>query len=213
MKIKLNKKLSKTKDEIVKQLNIIKTSIHNGDNIRGQVLQLGKKVHEFHLDLVKSGIKPIHHRYMILNRSCKPDDSNFYNHIHPVEDLLQFLEDSDSIKDFEDKTVGDKFTFGIFSNYYGYEEYTLTRSLAGWDVKGFGSCSQKVEPFLNITFRRNQITYPSDLGLRFEWLWNKAHKDGLDHNTVQFALDRLSEWVCTVEKKALNYGVWEKFKK
>ena len=44
--------------------------------------------HDLHMLLKDRGLEPKHHNYMLKNRGVDPDDVEFYNHIHSVEDLL-----------------------------------------------------------------------------------------------------------------------------
>src|SRR4051794_10431288 len=45
---------------------------------------------QLHRSLKEHGHEPKHHRYMIENRGCQPDDPEFYLHLHPIEDLIKF---------------------------------------------------------------------------------------------------------------------------
>ena len=74
--------------------------------MREKIDQMGQLAHELHRSLTPP---PKHHRYMIKNRGLKPDHPDFYKHIHPVEDLLNYLEDDTANDDPIDQTINKKF--------------------------------------------------------------------------------------------------------
>lgn len=43
---------------------------------------------------------------MLENRGVPVEDIEFYNHIHPVDDLLKFIDDINANDDPEDTTIG-----------------------------------------------------------------------------------------------------------
>ena len=207
MPIKLNEELSKEKDGIEKQLDKVNRELYT-DSYRKNILELGKRVHEFHLALIRFGVEPVHYKYMIKNRGCDSDHPDFYNHVHPIEDLLQFLKDPDSIKD--DVTMGDKFKFKFFLHMYGQTKSSLTRVPSGWIIQHFGTCNEILEPFISQKFKRHNVEYPVSLGKRFGYIWKQA-SEGLSHNAVQEAINDICKWVNMVEKTAPRHGVWKKF--
>lgn len=44
---------------------------------------------------------------MLENRGVPVEDVEFYNHIHPVDDLLKFIDDVNANDDPEDTTIGE----------------------------------------------------------------------------------------------------------
>lgn len=56
--------------------------------------EMGAAAHSLHMSLKEQGIEPVHHRYMIKNRGMESTDKKFYEHIHPAEDLLDFIKDT-----------------------------------------------------------------------------------------------------------------------
>lgn len=59
------------------------------------------------MSLKNSGCEPKHHKYMLENRGVPVEDVEFYNHIHPVDDLLKFIDDVNANDDPEDTTIGE----------------------------------------------------------------------------------------------------------
>ena len=99
--------------------------------------QMAQTAHELHQSLAASGYPPKHHGYMIENRGMPADDAEFYFHVHPVEDLLKFLEDPGANDDPQDLTVGCEFTLRIAVARFGgqTDQYRLIRTDSGWIVK------------------------------------------------------------------------------
>lgn len=71
------------------------------------------------MSLKVSGNEPKHHKYMLENRVVPVEEIEFYNHIHPVDDLLKFIDDINANDDPEDTTIGKKFTLKIYTRRWG----------------------------------------------------------------------------------------------
>ncbi len=168
--------------------------------------------HDLHSSLAAAGQTPRHHQYMVENRGMNPDDEGFYAHVHPVEDLLKWVADTDANRDPEDVTVGDEFTMKITSRRWGgTDTYHVKRTSTGWEIRNvaIGGASNKAgQPALEANFRQDSIEHPRGLGGWMEWLWERAHEDGLTHEQVQDALDELAEWISLIETKKPKGGVW-----
>lgn len=173
---------------------------------------MGSKAHELHMQLKARGLEPKHHGYMIENRGVRPDDPEFYEHVHPVEDLLAFLEDPHANDDPVDQTIGEQFEFRVFSRRWGHHDtYSITRTLLGWDVNHFaigGPCDKGARPFLFDNFRQDSIQHPHRLDGWFEWLWDQAESKGLSKEEVQEALNELSTWVSETEQNVPSGNTW-----
>lgn len=176
--------------------------------------KMAKKAHELHMSLKDSGHEPKHHKYMIENRGCKPEDERFYEHVHPVQDLLAFIEDVDANNDPEDITIGKTFTMKVFTKRWGhYDQYEITRTDEGWNIKGLFapsySCDKMIKPGLNEILEHDSVCYPKQVNIFFEWLWDKAAEDGLTKAEVQKAINKLGNWISECEKNAPREGVFE----
>ncbi len=161
--------------------------------------QMVKNAQELH-KLVKAK----HHDYMIKNRGCNPDEPEFYNHIHPIEDLLAFIENPTANDNQKDITIDDEFDFKIYSNRWEHDDtYKLKRIENGWHVDYLyinGECNKNGKPYLFANLKQDQVNYPVNLSSYIYSLWNKAANDGLNHNEVQQYLNEISDWVSKCEK-------------
>ena len=184
--------------------------------------QNGKQEHEIlWKNMVKlanelhAEIKPKHHKYMIENRGCEPDDPKFYDHIHPVEDLLAFIDDPKANDDPEDTTLNHKFYFDVYTRRWGHDDrYEITRNEEGWFIGNIsinGNCNKTGSPYLYENLRHDSVNYPESLPGYLEFLWDQAADEGLSHEEVQEALNQLSSWIkiCEIESPK---GIWESYK-
>jgi len=159
-------------------------------------------------------VKPKHHEYMIKNRGCSPDDPEFYNHIHPVEDLLAFMDNPNANDDPEDKTINHDFELKIFSRRWGGNDtYRIKRILSGWYIENIsisGNCDKAGKPFLFENLRQDSVNYPEALPEYLEWLWEQAAEQGMNHEQVQKSLNQLGEWIKKCEDLTPQ-GIWEAY--
>ena len=102
-KEELKKAVAKDLQEIKNLLSVDEWSINNPEHkkIWDRMVSNARKLHKL--------VKPKHRSIMIKNRRCKPDDPAFYNHIHPIEDLLAFMDNPHANDDPIDKTIGKEF--------------------------------------------------------------------------------------------------------
>ncbi len=173
--------------------------------------EMAKAAHELHMSLEH---KPKHSCYMIENRGVDPEDIEFYCHIHPVEDLLAYLDDTKA-NDLEDQTLGHVFKFRVYSHKWGQKAtYHLTRNIDGWfcEFKTHNEQGDKSGyPILYKIFNDDAISYPHDLPRFMGWLWTQACEKGLSHSDVQKALEDLADWVSHCER-CVPRGIFRGFK-
>ena len=169
--------------------------------------------HELHISLEKSGYKVKHHKYMLENRGCSPEDERFYEHVHPVQDLLKFTEDVHANDDPEDKTIGDTFTMKVYTRrWWHYEYYLITRTKKGWDIQAVAksyTCRKDASQGLNKLLEHDSVCYPKQINEFFKWLWDRAAEDGLTKAEVQKAITQLGKWISECEMSAPRDGVFE----
>lgn len=169
--------------------------------------------HELHISLEKSGYKVKHHKYMLENRGCSPEDERFYEHVHPVQDLLKFTEDVHANDDPEDKTIGDTFTMKVYTRRWGhYEHYLITRTKKGWDIQAVATsytCRKDASKGVNKLLEHDSVCYPKQINEFFKWLWDRAAEDGLSKAEVQKAITQLGKWISECEMSAPRDGVFE----
>lgn len=160
-------------------------------------------------------VQPEHHQYMIKNRGYNPDDPEFYNHIHPIEDLLAFMDDPHANDDPEDVTIGHDFTLSVYTRRWGHEDnYKLKRTESGWHISHIsiaGNCDKGGNPFLFENLNHDTVNYPEELAGYMSWLWEQAAKKGLTHEQVQNSLNELGNWISICERKSPG-GIWEGYK-
>lgn len=112
-----------------------------------------------------------------------------------------------------DQTLGQEFTFRAYSRRYLREfTYTLKRVDKGWYFRfddSRGRCDKKGWPLLFRTLERSGIEYPSNLGERLQWLWERAATQDLTREQVQGAFDNLSDWLKDAERELPHNIVWE----
>ena len=167
-------------------------------------LEMAHVAHKLHMSLIKSGCEPKHHDYMLKNRKASPDTVEFYQHLHPVRDLLAFIEDTHANDDPIDVTIGMSFVLHVFTRRWGhFDSYIITRLKSGWKIESaFSSerCKKNMSPGLNKILEHDGVCYPAQINLFFESLWDKAKEDGLNEKQVQKAIDDIGQWITLCEQ-------------
>lgn len=198
-------------DGIRQNLGVVRQHIRNRevtDEDRQLLAQVGADAHALHMALLNRDpeLEPRHHRYMLKNRGMSPRDPRFYEHVHPAEDLLKFLDDPSANEDPVDQTIGAEFDFSVYSRRWGHEDsYRITRTEDGWFVKhaGIGGpCDKQGKPYLFKNLSQDHINYPAALPNYLERVWDEASNEGsgLTKHQVQRALNRLAKWVSETER-------------
>lgn len=208
------KELYNKSEKLVRE---IRDSFDNSDiggiNLEKKYNDMALAAHNLHKLLKDRGLEPKHHKYMLKNRGVDVDDIEFYNHIHPVEDLLAYIGDTDANNDPEDTTIGESFKFKIYTRRWGhYDHYTIERIGTGWNFEGTatynsGNCEKNGKPYLYETLDHESVVYPYNIGELLEWLWMKA-QNGLSKEEVQKAFDDLAEWISVCEQNVPR-GIFE----
>ncbi|MEV5116675.1 hypothetical protein [Peribacillus frigoritolerans] len=212
MKVELNKEQEYLRKIIEEKVNIIRDLIHSTDqnvnyfNIEKEEMIMGDAAHKLHMQL---NPKPKHHRYMIENRGLKPDDPEFYYHIHPVEDLLSYLDDTSANDDPEDQTLDHSFFMNIYTRRWGHNDrYNFIRNEKGWHVSHLSYSEQggrDAEPILGYILRHDSVSYPRTLSSLLEDIWYRAQEEGLTHEQVQKMLSDVADWVSLTERNYPNH--------
>jgi hypothetical protein len=175
---------------------------------------MASKAHVLHMKLRERGIETKHHKYMLKNRGVPVEDKEFYNHIHPVEDLIAFINDPDANNDPVDSTMGESFDFNIFTRRWGrYDHYKLIRTERGWKVteglpitEGEQNSDKKGYPHVYEMLDHDFVNYPYHMGMYLETVWNSA-ADGASKEEVQQALTNIAEWISSCEKSSPHSGI------
>jgi hypothetical protein len=182
--------------------------------------RLGEIAHQLHMSLKANGQEPKHTKIMVQNRGFKPTAPEFYAHVHPVEDLLGFLENENANDDAVDLTIGSEFTFPVYSRRWSHKDtYRLTRTTSGWKVSHLeevetgrdARVAGKDGTGLFHLFDHDSINYPEALPGYLEWLWEQARDRGLDPAEVQQGITDLADWVSVCEESSPR-GVFQGYK-
>lgn len=204
------------RDEITDLLRKANEGIDSGEvgeEVDAWITEAGAIAYRLHMSLKERGLEPKHHEYMIKNRGYQPDNSEFYQHIHPIEDLLKYIDNEHANDDPVDKTINEKFKFSVYSKrWQRHDNYSITRTIDGWmfsHITIFGPCDKGCRPFLYESFRQDIIVFPDGLDGYFEWLWNEAKERGLEPANVQKELQILADWVSATTRSAPSGGIWE----
>lgn len=172
-----------------------------------KMVDLANKLHKI--------VKPKHHKNMIENRGYEPDNPKFYDHIHPVEDLLAFIDDPHANDDLEDKTLNNEFYLNVYTRRWGHDDrYTFKRTENGWFIGNLsisGNCDKTGAPYLFENLRHDSVNYPKSLPGYLEYLWDQAAEEGLTHEEVQESLNMLSNWIKVCEQGSPK-GIWKVYK-
>lgn len=212
MKVELNKEQQDLRKAIEERVELIRHLIHSPQQNRSYLeIQkeekiMGDAAHKLHMQLDP---KPKHHQYMIENRGLKPEDPEFYYHIHPVEDLLKYLDNTSANDDPEDQTLDNDFYMNIYTRRWGHKDrYTITRNEKGWYVSHLSYSEQggrDAEPILGYILRHDGVSYPWHLSSLMEDIWYRAQEEGLSHEEVQNMLSDLADWVSLTECNYPNH--------
>jgi hypothetical protein len=208
--------------EIEKELSDLMARIDAHARIKpDEVRSLGKKAADLHKSLKDAGTIVRHHKYMIENRGIKLDDPGFYEHVHPIQDLLKFIQNQAANDDPEDQTIDHDFEFSVFSRRWNHDDsYQVKRTKSGWAFTHMmgpittakdGRVAGKAESGLFGMLDHDSINYPEELPGYLDWLWERAAEDGLTHEEVQDGLTTLANWVSLVEKNS-PAGIFKSFK-
>jgi hypothetical protein len=172
------------------------------EEVQQLLRELGRLGHALHVLLANRGVEPRHHKYMLDNRGASPTDPDFYAHLHPVEDLFKFLENTGANDDPPDVTMGGEFVFRAYSQRWGHDDqYEVVRTADGWRISFMGiggHCDREGTPFLFRNLAQDGISYPESLGSHLADVWQAA-ADGATWEEVQRRIDELSDWVRVTE--------------
>lgn len=217
-RLKLEEEEQKIYDELTDLVGEIQQWYMAGNRenkTRKEILEkqriMAEKAHELHMLLKDRQLEPKHHKYMYENRGVSADTVEFYNHLHPVEDLISFINDPDSNNDPEDTTINKVFDFRIYTRRWGhYDNYQLKRTRDGWTITGLSGeqkANKEGTPGVIWYLKHDLVSYPYNIGDLLQRIWDKA-AEGLDEGQVQIAIDDLAEWISLCEKSTPG-GIFE----
>lgn len=204
MKVQLSPKQQQLLDIITTNLPITKDyQNQKQSDVQSAFKAMKEAAHELHQSLVP---KPKHRNYLIKNRGMAADDPEFYDHIHTVESLLEYLYDTTANDDPIDHTIGEKFDFRLYSHRWGHKDnYRLTRTRDGWLVNHLTyNGEDKRHEDMKVLYgamEHESISFPRDVDSYLDSIWERA-KEGLTHEEVQEMLNKVADWISETEMKA-----------
>ena len=209
----LKSQLKELYDKVWRHIESDQELLFCDDALNKLYSDMAHTAHELHISLEKSGYKVKHHKYMLENRGYSPEDERFYEHVHPVQDLLKFTEDVHANDDPEDVTIGSTFIMKVYTRRWGhYDHYEITRTEKGWDIRANAtseSCDKRAQGGLNRMLEHDSVCYPEKINVFFEWLWERAAEDGLSKAEVQKSINQLGMWISECEMSAPREGTFE----
>lgn len=216
--LELTNEESHLQREIQRLLEEYHQQSYGDPRIRGILEKMADLSHALHLSLKGRGVEPRHTKSMRENRGrhgIGPESRDFYLHVHPVEDLMKFVDNTEANRDPEDQTLGLEFRLTVYSRRWSHtDDYTLVRTATGWRLSCSmygGECDKSGAPLLYKTLDHDSINYPEELGGYLGYLWEQAAEQGLSKEDVQTAFDALGEWVQHCEQHS-PAGIFSSFK-
>jgi hypothetical protein len=141
---------------------------------------------------------------MYKNREVPADNLEFYNHLHPVEDLISFINDPEANNDPKDSILGIEFNFSIYTRRWGhYTHFTLMRTENGWRISGMGLSNNVADksgtPAVFEALDHDTVSYPHNVAEILKLIWKKA-SEGADKDEIKREINDLAEWISLCEK-------------
>lgn len=188
--------------DLKEQLHIIKRETSTEEETK-EAFQKAKK---WAYDLYKTF--PLHLSFpdeLIQKRGYSPDTLDFFDHLESLEVLIEQIETSDGWNEKKDQTLGKQFEFRVFSHRWQHRDnYILTRNEQGWNVRSVSGIAKQADkgayPFLMECLEREDISYPNDLVLFLQGVWERAANDGWTMEQVQEALTEIATWISKTEE-------------
>lgn len=144
---------------------------------------------------------------MIKNRGTLTSDSfEFYNHFHPQEDLLKFIENPNANKlgTKPDVTMDKEFSLPIYTRRWDHNDiYTVKRNADGWYISFFGiqgQCDTSGDPYLYKNLDQDLVSYSKkNISSLMRSIWARAEEGALEEE-VQRYLNQVAEYIRICEQ-------------
>lgn len=132
-----------------------------------------------------------------------PNDRDFYNHVHVVEDLLNYLEDNEANNPPVDRTLGASFQMRVHTNRWEHEDtYHLIRNSEGWYISHNtynARADIEARPTLNRILEHDLVSYPYNLNEYMSRTWHYG-ANGATREQIQEQLNAIAEWISITER-------------
>lgn len=106
--------------------------------------------------------------------------------------------------------MNEQLDFKVYSRRWDkYDTYKLARIPTGWDIRHIainGKYDKQGNPYLFKNFKQDFISYPYDLPIILEILWDAAEKNNLTNQELQERINDLAEWVSKCERAHPSYS-------
>ena len=164
------------------------------------LIELAPKARELHMSLKIHGHEPAYHGFILKNRGVPAEELSFFEHIHPIEDLLSFIknpEDNDEQDILSPKT---RFSFPLYvGSKRRYIDYRLICTQTCWMVY----INDDKQGELPHVLSSENISYPVTAAEMLEEI-RKAAVSGATKQEIQNALGEIADWISTSEKSMPN---------
>lgn len=211
-------KLNEVQQELQSSLvalceEVKKMSRFPGSNIpKATMDEMADKALKLHVSLAGQGKTPQYTQRMIENRKISddadPGTREFYYHLHPVEDLLEWLLNPRTDLDPVDQSMNKEFEVNIYTRRSSHTDvHRIKRTPHGWAIDDI-PCDKGGRSALYEILNQDLVEYPADLPSRLEWLWNTAREEGLSIEEVHKRLNELFLWLQVIEEKKPSGDLW-----
>lgn len=161
------------------------------------LLELAPKLHWHYL--------PIYSDNIVYNRGAIPEKQPeiFYDHYHTLEDLYEVVTGTPYKweSSLGDINLDEEMEIIIYSNRWQSEDiYIVKRTLNGWYTDFFGGVEGDKEGSAFIQcLEHDSISYPNNIGYKFEALWNRADTTEMSPEELKNNLQKIADWVIITE--------------
>ena len=92
-----------------------------------------------------------------------------------------------------------------------WDEYRIKRTKTGWYIEYIainGESDKSGEPYLFQNLRQDHISYPHNLPMFMESLWDAVENEKLNQKQLQQELDKFSNWINASEMNKPHFLVY-----
>ena len=157
--------------------------------------ELAPKARELHMSLKAHGHEPVYHGFILKNREISPEETVFFIHIHPIEDLLAFIRNPESNNElaFLPDRIG--YSFPVFVRKRRRTvNYRIVCTETCWRVNDGDDRDGLMEILSN-----EDVSYPITVEAMLENIRGAA-EGGITKKDIQDALLKIAEWISACEK-------------
>lgn len=106
----------------------------------------------------------------------------------------------------------ESFEFRVYSRRYNNRvTYKLVHTKNGWHISNIainGDSMPDGAPFLYENFNQDFISYPSNVGDFFEYVWSNLENKKITPLEAQLKINEVAEWVSRCEEFQPNWKGW-----